>query len=152
MVLDVRSTTFCMDFWLKMGFDNYNLKISSQIYTIYGISYCSQEDDDAPAISQGSSTFQSSGSLYLPSQESAASFDSIGKMENFYKQICIHLSSGEVDSETETDGANIDGSFLIVPWTCILLLLSKCQRHGCAEPVLPSNVKVSRKGTTNNCR
>ena len=57
---------------------------------------------------------------------------------------CLFID--DPDSECEVDGVKIDGSFLIVPWACILLLLSKCQKHGCAEQVLPSNVKVSRKG------
>jgi hypothetical protein len=51
---------------------------------------------------------------------------------------CLFID--DPDSECEVDGVNIDGSFLIVPWA------SKCQKHGCAEQVLPSNVKVSRKG------
>ena len=38
---------------------------------------------------------------------------------------------------------------LIVPWACILILLSKCQRHGCSEQVLPSNMELSRKGNGN---
>ena len=60
--------------------------------------------------------------------------------------LIVCLFTDDPDSECEVDGVKIDGSFLIVPWACILLLLSKCQRHGCAEQVLPSNVKVSRKG------
>ena len=46
----------------------------------------------------------------------------------------------------ETDGAQINESLLIVPWACLLVLLSKCQAHGCGEQVLPSNIKISTKG------
>lgn len=62
--------------------------------------------------------------------------------------ILNYTCTDEMDSETENEGVNIDDSLLIVPWACILLLLSKCQNHGCSEQVLPSNVKISRKGST----
>ena len=58
---------------------------------------------------------------------------------------CLYLLD-EADSDTETEGAKIDDSLLLVPGSSLLKLLSKCQRIGCPEQVLPSNIKVSRKG------
>ena len=104
-------------------------------------------DDDTPTASQGDSlNLQSSGSLYMPSQGSATSSDyNIGI--KFFTLILKESNDKIIeDSEPETEGVKIDGSLLIVPWACILMLLSKCQRHGCSDQVLPSNVKVSRKG------
>ena len=54
--------------------------------------------------------------------------------------------SDDPDEEAETEGCKMAGCLLIVPWACILLLLSKCHTPGCGEQVLPSNVHVSRKG------
>ena len=93
---------------------------------------------------------ESSGSLYIPSQESVGSSSNIGKRkEDSNSELHIlPLEESEPENDVhETEGTKIDGSLLIVPWSCILLLLSKCQAHGCGEQVLPSNIKVSTKGT-----
>ena len=99
-------------------------------------------DDDTPTVSQGGSiNLQSSGSLFMPSQGSFMQPNQL-----ILKKFHNSFIEDELDSEPETEGVKIDGSLLIVPWACILMLLSKCQRHGCSDQVLPSNVKVSRKG------
>ena len=103
-------------------------------------------DGDTPTVSQGGSiNLQSSGSLFMPSQGSATSSD-YQLYTLILKKFHNSFIEDELDSEPETEGVKIDGSLLIVPWACILMLLSKCQRHGCSDQVLPSNVKVSRKG------
>ena len=50
------------------------------------------------------------------------------------------------NSQPEIEGVNLDGSRLVVDWNSLLLLLSKCQRQGCPESVLPASMKVSRQG------
>ena len=57
------------------------------------------------------------------------------------------MLGGEMtDSQPEGDGVNMDGSHLIVSWSCLLLLLTKCQRDDCADNILASNIEVSRNG------
>jgi len=41
---------------------------------------------------------------------------------------------------------NLNGSLLIVSWSCLLTLLSICKHQGCGDSVLPSNMDISRKG------
>ena len=57
-----------------------------------------------------------------------------------------NIFTDESDSQPESEGVNLAGALLIVPWCCIMMLLSKCQRPGCADQVLPSNMNMSRKG------
>ena len=52
----------------------------------------------------------------------------------------------EPDSESETEGADLEGCRLIVDWESILPLLLKCQEIGCPDQVLPSNIKISIQG------
>ena len=64
----------------------------------------------------------------------------------------IHVNASNMivtevpDSQPESEGVNLNGCLLIVPWSFILILLSKCQRQGCADQVLPSNMELSRNG------
>ena len=58
------------------------------------------------------------------------------------------MLGGEMtDSQPEGEGVNLDGCHLIVSWSCLLLLLTKCQRDDCADNILTSNLEVSRNGT-----
>ena len=41
----------------------------------------------------------------------------------------------EADSESETEGADLEGCRLIVDWESILPLLLKCQEIGCPDQV-----------------
>lgn len=56
------------------------------------------------------------------------------------------------DSETENEGIKINESLLIVPGTSLLKLLSKCHKFGCSAQVLPSNIRVSKKGNSERCK
>ena len=96
---------------------------------------------NTPTFSQGSKIQESSGSLYIPSQESVGSCTS---------NILSPDESDPDDSINEINGPQINENLLIVPWTSLLVLLSKCQAHGCGEQVLPSNMKISTKGRINN--
>ena len=49
-------------------------------------------------------------------------------------------------SQPESEGETLDRSILLVPWVSLLLLLTKCQRVGCADQVLASNMSASRNG------
>ena len=106
-------------------------------------------NNGTPPSSQGSSNLTRSGSVYVPTQSSTASSDAIGMTTTYFilnYDYLIKLIPDESDFQTETEGVNLTGSLLIVPWACLLILLSKCQRHGCGEQVLPSNMELSRKG------
>ena len=50
------------------------------------------------------------------------------------------------DSEPESEGVDLSGCNLIVSWSSLVLLLSKCQLEDCADRVLADNMKVSRNG------
>lgn len=51
------------------------------------------------------------------------------------------------DSQPDDEGCvSLEGSHLLVSWSCLVVLLSKCQRESCADLVLPSNMDVSRNG------
>ena len=49
----------------------------------------------------------------------------------------------------EEGGVSLEGCHLLVSWSCLFSLLSKCQRVGCADHVLPCNMDVSRMGNKN---
>ena len=72
------------------------------------------------------------------------------------KPVCIYCSiyhlihvyvPDEPESQPENEGVNLNGSLLLVPWSCLLLLLSVCKHEGCGAQVLPSNMDISRRGT-----
>ena len=53
------------------------------------------------------------------------------------------------DSNAEFDGDSLAGCHLLVSWSCLLLLLSQCQRQGCTDNVLTSNMEMKKNGKTN---
>ena len=56
------------------------------------------------------------------------------------------LFEGEPESQVKSRRANLDNSLLIVPWTCLIALLSICKHAGCGDKVLPDNMDISRNG------
>ena len=65
---------------------------------------------------------------------------------------CLLLGSEMSSSPPDDDavGVCLDGCYLLVSWSSLLTLLSKCQREGCSDQVLPCNMIVSKNGITNN--
>merc|ERR1712179_879157 len=56
-------------------------------------------------------------------------------------------SEGLDDSTTDGDGLEeFSGAIILVMWSNLLLLLSKCQKPGCGAAVLSDNMKVIRNG------
>ena len=54
------------------------------------------------------------------------------------------------DSQPDDEGVvSLEGCHLLVSWSCLVALLSKCQRADCADQVLPCNMDVLRKGNRN---
>ena len=49
--------------------------------------------------------------------------------------------------EEEDSGApDMTGATILVCWTSLLLLLTKCRHEACAALVSPNNMKLSKKG------
>ena len=98
--------------------------------------------------SQSSHNIPSSGSFYIPSQASEISSENTGIVHIMILFQSAHYSLiiSEPDSQPTCEGVNLEGSLLIIPWISVLLLLSKCQRLGCGDQVLESNMKLSRNG------
>ena len=86
--------------------------------------------------------------MYFPSQSSCASPEQSGM---YYSFINIPLNVLSIfqegpESQPETEGFNLEGSILIIPWSCLILLLSICKEVDCGARVLPSNIAISKNG------
>ena len=97
--------------------------------------------------SSGTVDLPSSGNVYNPSQSSAISGDSELKGIIFaHFSLLSKLFSGTPDSKPEDVRVDLSRCHLIVSWSSLLPLLSKCQDQDCAEQVLPDNMKISKNG------
>ena len=47
---------------------------------------------------------------------------------------------------TEEGGTNLEGSLLIIPWSCLIVLLGICKTPGCGDQVLGDNMDIRRNG------
>ena len=74
---------------------------------------------------QISNSLPSSGSTYVNSQTGTSSQSS--------------LTSSETDMVENVS----DDSFLLVSWSCLLLLFRKCHQENCSDDVLPENLSFS---------
>ena len=71
-------------------------------------------------------------------------FDTEGYIRNFRIVIKKNIS--------ENEGFNMHGSAVIVMWSCLFQLLSKCRREGCGAQVNPDNMISTRNGTNILCK
>jgi hypothetical protein len=53
-----------------------------------------------------------------------------------------------IDPESQPDmkETNLDGCLLIIPWSCLIVLLGICKHPGCGDQVLLDNMDISRNG------
>ena len=109
-------------------------------------------NDDLVPDSPSCGGLPSSGSTYHPSQSSTCSSDTIGMSQSCVNRIsCKLLSASDISNSQPDDvgGVSLDGCYLLVSWSCLIPLLSRCQREGCVDQVLPCNMDVSRNGKNN---
>ena len=64
---------------------------------------------------------------------------------NYWSSILVIISSclGSVD---------FSGAAIIVMWSCLLQLLTKCRREGCGAAVIPDNMVPQRNGEIYICK
>ena len=51
-----------------------------------------------------------------------------------------------VNIKDVTGGENFSGAIVLVMWSCLIELLSKCRKSGCSANVLPDNMVATRNG------
>ena len=56
------------------------------------------------------------------------------------------LDLPESQPESSEGGVNLDGSHLIISWSCLITLLGICKHQGCGDQVLADNMDISRNG------
>lgn len=71
------------------------------------------------------------------------------KVSQSYPQNCIvtiYFQDEQGSQPTEEGGTNLEGAILIIPWSCLIVLLGICKTPGCGDQVLRDNMDISRNG------
>ena len=91
--------------------------------------------------SQGSSWQPSQGSSWQPSQPSSSDL-----LDESDAEGRITIKHEYVNIKDVTGGENFSGAIVLVMWSCLIELLSKCRKSGCSANILPDNMVATRNG------
>ena len=104
------------------------------------------ESNEDPSSQQFPSQSQSS---YIPSSQSSKSKDS-DMLEDSVIDGNIDGSTVPTSDKNLSESEDFSGAAVLVMWTSLLQLLSKCRRQGCGAAVLSDNMRTVRNGKCNN--
>ena len=91
--------------------------------------------------SQGSSWKPSQGSSYQESQPSSSDI-----LDESTDEGRITIKHEYAEMKDIKGGEIFSGAIVLVMWSCLIELLSKCRRSGCSANVLPDNMIATRNG------